>query len=55
MSARNQRTADGCPSCGSATGNAGVPAARDAVVCLPDLRQTADHDRHDAELRLMSA
>jgi hypothetical protein len=56
MSARNQRTAAWCPSCGSISEERARPAAAESIAFVPDLRQTADHDRTDAvELRLMSA
>jgi hypothetical protein len=56
MSAR-KRNAVWCPSCGSTSEEpAGPPPARGSLVCVPDLGQTADHDRTDAgDLRLMSA
>lgn len=55
MRARKQ-TAVRCPSCGSSRKEPAGPEARGSVVCIPDLHQTADHDRADAdELRLMSA
>lgn len=55
MSPSHQRAAAWCPTCGSTSEDATTGEVADRADRIPDLRQAADHDRHEAEFRMMSA